>query len=467
MLGLAVGLLLIASLLIVNIWIRTAPLNPNAPLNVDESLPLPWAGQASSVCSLTALFGAYFGILVILGIPALLGLAGGGAAGLVYLRSVVINSKASTFDQFLSTRRFALSPQHNDVYILLMVATQLGFAASELSILHDLAVHAFSMAPKHATVFAVATALISYLYCLVGGYGALFRTDIIQFCFLLLMCVTIFVAGSAASNSFDLLHPLAVAYWTFGDGATNAPRAHVVNCLFGFLIGACYMVTNPDTWKRVFVSSLFKGSGSRSFRLLLFAGAVPFLLLIPSALLLPKSTLSTIGPFDVFLFASRSRFLLMAVTLGMVSTFLSSTSGSLISAVHLLVIRSRSHRVAGQREIANYHYIFGMCFIVIVAGALVDIAGLGNSYFIAAYLLGPYAILGGTIIGSQGMSVPVRTKHFPWLILATLVVWFVYLVQMKDVLEQPTPELLKAFPPGMMIFALFFLYSRISGRGTR
>src|SRR5882672_3279419 len=99
--GLVIGVMLIASLLLVHFQMRAQPMPKRRPLNIDTGLPLPEAGQASTVFSLTALFGAYFGIYLVLGLPALAGLAFGTALGLVLTRYWIIKQRAPTFEVFL------------------------------------------------------------------------------------------------------------------------------------------------------------------------------------------------------------------------------------------------------------------------------------------------------------------------------------------------------------------------------
>src|SRR5688572_28796937 len=86
MAGLPLGLLLIFSLFAVFNTLRRRPMPPEHPLNVDDNLLLPELAQTSTVFSLTALFGAYLGVAVALGLPGLSGLATGTVVGLFIIR---------------------------------------------------------------------------------------------------------------------------------------------------------------------------------------------------------------------------------------------------------------------------------------------------------------------------------------------------------------------------------------------
>ena len=136
--GLLVAVLLIASLLLVHFSLRTQPMPKERPLNVDEGLPLPEVGQASTVFSLTALFGAYFGIALLLGLPALTGLAVGTALGLLLIRYWINLNGPKRFEDFL----FGILKGHKGnavVYALAVSGIQCAYAASELLILREIA----------------------------------------------------------------------------------------------------------------------------------------------------------------------------------------------------------------------------------------------------------------------------------------------------------------------------------------
>ena len=104
--GFIVAVVLGFSLLLVHLTLRSQPMPSARPLNVDENLPLPWLAQTSTVFSLTALFGGYFGVAVALGLPAVTGLACGTVVGLSLLGVGLFQRCKATnqtrFEDFLS-----------------------------------------------------------------------------------------------------------------------------------------------------------------------------------------------------------------------------------------------------------------------------------------------------------------------------------------------------------------------------
>ena len=161
MTGAAIATVLVASLLLVHFSIRGRPLPSARPLDVDEDLPLPEAGQASTVFSLTALFGAYLGVYVLLGTPAILGVATGTALGLHLVRLRIRESEESRFDSFLA-RMLAPARGNSTVLGASLGLIQCGFATSELLILRSIATDAFGLRSDHASALAVGLLVIAY-----------------------------------------------------------------------------------------------------------------------------------------------------------------------------------------------------------------------------------------------------------------------------------------------------------------
>jgi uncharacterized protein YneF (UPF0154 family) len=182
--GLIVAVVLGFSLLLVHFTLRSQPMKSTRPLDVDEDLPLPWLAQTSTVFSLTALFGGYFGVAVALGLPAVTGLAFGTVLGLFIVRHWINSTLRGTeheprFEDFLS--RILMGHSSNRmVYVLALAGCQCVFATSELLILRELARVALGLKSEQATLLAVALAILGYFYVLHGGYMALFRTDVVQ-----------------------------------------------------------------------------------------------------------------------------------------------------------------------------------------------------------------------------------------------------------------------------------------------
>src|SRR5947207_2470705 len=133
--GLIVAMVLGFSLLLVHYTLRSQPMPSARPLNVDEHLPLPWLAQTSTVFSLTALFGGYFGVAVALGLPAVSGLAFGTVLGLFIVRRWINRTLLSTphegrFEDFLS-RILEGDSANRMVYVLSLAGCQCVFATSE------------------------------------------------------------------------------------------------------------------------------------------------------------------------------------------------------------------------------------------------------------------------------------------------------------------------------------------------
>ncbi len=176
------------------------------PLDVDRELPFPEAGQGSSICSLTALFGPYFALVLLLGIPALLGLTFGSILGLILIWIHCTKSQLDTFQHMILSRFMVGNSPH--ALLIVISLTQLGFATSEMFILKDIASIGFSLDPEHSNMFTISLALIGYLYVIDGGYGAIYRTDFVQYIFILVMCIALVTAVlHISSGKPQLLSP--------------------------------------------------------------------------------------------------------------------------------------------------------------------------------------------------------------------------------------------------------------------
>src|ERR1043165_4952508 len=178
--GFIVAVVLGFSLLLVHITLRSQPMPASRPLDVDEHLPLPWLAQTSTVFSLTALFGGYFGVAVALGLPAVTGLACGTVLGLFIVRRWINSTLGKTqgerrFEHFLF-KILAGDKSNRAVYVLAIAGIQCVYAVSELLIFRELARVALGLTSEQATLLAVALAIMGYFYVLHGGYMALFRT---------------------------------------------------------------------------------------------------------------------------------------------------------------------------------------------------------------------------------------------------------------------------------------------------
>src|ERR1035437_8710369 len=189
MIAYAVAVYFIVVLLIVFFGSKTRPLAPTAPLD-DDAVPFPAAGQASSIFSLTALFGAYTGIFLLVGLDAVIGLAAGSTAALLLIRRAG-EKQACSYETFLAAREGS-SPETKALGSFLVIM-QLGFAVSELLLLRLALQSTFSLTPAQTAVAAPLLAFIGYSDCLLGGYSAIFRTDILQLGMIVLMCIVLLI----------------------------------------------------------------------------------------------------------------------------------------------------------------------------------------------------------------------------------------------------------------------------------
>ncbi len=465
MIGIVAGAFLVGMLILVHFSSRRRPIPSQRPLNVDRGLDLPWAGHASNVFSLTALFGGYIAILIVLGLPALFGIAIGSVLAILFMRNAIIRSGHTSFHEFLVSRRFSVSEQGNGFYWLLLTITQIGFAASEVFILREIAVHAFNMTTGYANIFAGSVALIGYFYCLLGGYFAVFRTDVVQLFFMATMCVIACVyafaqlPGMTPSSQNPLLSPLLPTVWCFGLKMLEDLH-HLLNFLVGLVAGSSLLLSSPDTWKRIFLTSVHSGRGKYSFWILVFSGMIPFLLILPSVALMPPQSLLDPRVFESLAIATQHRVFLFAITLGMMASFLSTFDSALISATHLLLARSEVRAGAENAGLARYHYLLGGSCIAAVAGAFMLLKEVSNPYFIGLVLLGCYSILGGTIVGTSGLGKPKPGRGFAWGGAVAIVSWFLIIVSYDDVLTRALPGQMTAIPAA----SLFFLIAMASAK---
>lgn len=447
------------------------------PLDQDYGLLLPWAGHASNVFSLTALFGGYTVIAAVLGVPALLGLATGGVAALIFMRRVIVKEQPHSFHSFLASRQFSPEHQKDDSYWLLLISTQLLLAISEVVILREVALHAFDLTPAHATIFAIGLALVAYFYSLIGKYDGIFRTDVLQLLVMILMCVVaasyaaFHVVTSTLNPNNVLLEPLQSDSWV-GSFPFLSSAPHPTNFAIGAIAGSSLLLASPDTWKRIYLTSGGDSTGaSRSFWGLVLAGAVPFVLLLPALLIMPRPSLDNPEVFAPLHATINDHFLLLSITLGMMASFLSTFDGALISSTHLLMARAERtpaapNKIAG---IAHFHLFLGVGFLVIFSGSLFFILGTGNPYLPGVVVLGMYAILGGTVVGTKlgsCVSRDLKTRSIGsfWPPVIALALWFALVVSFDDIIYKPVPEQLLLVPAAAGMYLLFALLAHIELR---
>jgi len=436
-------------------------------------MPLPWAGQASTVFSLTALFGAYLAIFEVLGLAAILGVVLGSVAGLFLIRHACIEANQPSFELLLLSRRFAHRKIHNTLLWWLLAAIQIGFATSELVIMREVAIRGFGMLPKHATVFVFAVALIGYFYCLVGGWAAVFRTDIVQ----LLLMVAMFVAigGILLFHQYATGAPIHFTNYSARLSGTGPLRLafsdlqklplvrSALNAFVGFGMGFGLLACSPDTWKRVYVSTFHAQQRRFLFQKLLFSGILPFLLLLPVAMIPSRPTASSIPDPIATIFSAQGGQIILGITLlGMISCFLSAFDSALITAAQIILVRPYRSTHAEGNSLSNYQFILGCIFLCIFLFTMVAITGIPNPYFLALVLLGPYAVLAGLIIGTRGLTRPFEGGEFPWAATLAISLWIIYVVNIPNAITTPSYEQVFAAPIGVILFVLFLLSTMIA-----
>lgn len=448
--GLLVGIILIASLLLVHFSLRAQPLPKDYPLDVDEGLPLPEAGQASTVFSLTALFGAYFGIALLLGLPALTGLAFGTALGLFLIRYWIGIHRPKTFESFL----FGIlrgSTRNATVYTLAISSVQWAYATSELLILREIAKVSFGIRPEHATLLAISVGIIGYFYVLFGGYMAVFRTDVLQF---------VLVGGMAIIFSAFLLSPNLPIGW----GSRLLPRPgyweiplvgsrallYSYHFVIGAVMGLGLLAASPDAWKRVFLVSRKKGKTRIRFLLLVIVGMIPYLMLMPFAITIgpvPDGEVNTGLMFSKLL---TNDLLFIAAVLGLVASFLSAFDSALLASVHIWLMLQRK-KAPMDSEMSRFHWLMVTALLTIFS-LYSALTAFSNPYLLANLLLGVYALIAGVQVSTQGDISRLPDNSLLWVYVLGSVAWFLYFTSAIGLPKIPTTYQINTVPGGVLFF---------------
>jgi hypothetical protein len=456
--GLLVAIVLIASLILVHFSIRAQPMPLNCPLNVDEGLPLPEAGQASTVFSLTALFGAYFGIALMLGLPALLGLAFGTALGFLLIRTWIDEHNPERFEPFL----FGLlkgNEANAAVYALLICGVQCAYAASELLILREIAKVSLGVRADQATLVAVGVAVIGYFYVLNGGYVGVFRTDVIQFLLVGAMGVVfgIFLLDHKPAAGFSAGMFPRPGYWKLPVGISGLPL-YVYHFGLAAVMGLGLLAASPDAWKRVFMAR--KKAGRRGVRFLFFviAGTLPFLMLFPFALAIGPIPDGIVITGQIFSSLLNGDVLFVVAALGLIASFLSSFDGALLASVHLglMLRRKRSEQVLPtQNEMSRFHWLMVAALLTVFL-LFRSLVGFTNPYLLGNLLLGPYALIAGIQVGTRGNISRLRKNSVLWVTVLGILGWFFYFVS-TGIPKLPTTYQINTVPGGVLLFLVIAL----------
>ena len=421
------------------------------PLDVDEGLPLPEAGQASTVFSLSALFGAYFGIASVLGLPALSGLAFGTVTGLFLVRYWVVQRQPKRFEDFLFGL-FQGDKKNAVVYAMLLSLVQCAYAGSELIILREIAKTALGLKAEQATLVAICVVIIGYFYVLLGGYMAVFRTDVVQFLLVGLMalvtCAFLVIHHSPVAWSARLLP--RPGYWTL-PWITSEKVRYLYHFAVATVMGFGLMAASPDTWKRVFqVSKRKSGSGHR-FLTFVGVGLAPYLVLLPFVLSVGPIPDGPLSQGLVVLPALASNLVFIAAALGLVASFLSSFDSALLASVHVgLMIQRKTAPV--ERELRRFYWLMVAALFTIFF-IFLALYQFGNVYLLANFLMGAYALIGGLHLATRGAVSQLPSNSLLWLAVLSSAGWSIYFVLAASP-NVPTTYQLNTVPIAVLLFVI-------------
>jgi hypothetical protein len=438
---------------------------------LQDDLPAPWAGHGSSVFSLTALFSAYLASGLLFGLPAILGSASGSIAALFFVRHAIRRYRATdprgSFDDFLSSRTFSTDRWDNVAGWTVLGMTQLGLAASELILLREIGIRGFGFTPAHAEVLALSVGLVGYFYCLLGGYLAVFRTDIAQLALVCLMGIVLVpIAASAGIRPAALGLAVDGTLWTFGVEFPVFLR-HGIHVAVGLTMGFGFLISSPDCWKRVFVAERRRTEHRYHFSLLILSGILPFALLL-SVLLVPRPGGEgvVLDPIALIFAAPMSHFVQMVVILGLLSSFLSTFDSALLAGTHVISIGiSAAYRSASDvRNNERYWIWLGVSFLVIVLAATVSGEVAHNPFFLASFVVCGYACMGGILLGTRALSRPIRFRGLGLFLALSLLAWIFYVFDAVPNLLLAASELqMQFFASGSAVLLMVSLLAWVVG----
>lgn len=436
-------------------------MDPERPLDQDIGLPFPEAGQGSAVFSLTALFTPYLALCILFGLPALIGLALGTATGLLGIRAVLSkNNGQETFQEFVGNK--FLQHRESGMWLLIFISvTQLGFALSELLILREIAFTWLQMSQSYANLFAISLAVVGYLYCVDGGYQAVFRTDVVQFLLILLMCLALVTHQVVSEDAVFLVESVQGRFTDFWhQGYLRSPWSEFFNLTVSFSMGLAFVVSGPDTWKRV---SLVLRTNRRGpvLRLLLAAG-IPLGLLFLILTTVDVGALEQIARLEFLADAlgSTHQFFVVIVLLGLISAFLSSFDSALIASTHTLLMSGFLNKKAEISERDSFYRNIGLLFLLLITLFYILLEHLQNPYLVANILLGSYAILAGILVGTAGLRRHLNVFYLLTLLILGTTIWWTYVfVALPDISKMPSIRQIETIPLGMILALAAMLYS--------
>lgn len=456
-----IAVVLMACLLLVHYSVRAQPISARYPLDVDRGLPLPEVGQASTVFSLTALFGAYLGIYLMLGVPALAGLACGTVLGLFAIRSWVHKHRSRTFEEFISS--MLSGPGRNgEVFAVMVLLAQCAYAASELLILRETSRLALGMRADYAMLFAVSTGIIGYFYVLFGGYMAVYRTDIAQFVLVASMALAFGVYLTLTSSPLALSAGLwpRTGYWDLTlFGPVNGLGRYVYHFAIGAIMGFGLFGAAPDAWKRVFVVTRLRRNTLARFAIFAGVGIAPFLALIPFGYVLRHVPNGTISLQHALPNSPAHDALFIAASLGLIACFLSSFNSALLASVHIGLLTQRS-RQRVDVELPRFHWLMAIMFSIIFC-IFIILCAFDNPYLLGNLLLGLYAIIAGIQAGTAASPGKLPENSILWISVVGFVLWFLCFVSAVGLPTVPTTYEVNTVPFGALLFIAVALICRL------
>lgn len=428
---------------------------------LNDDLPFIAAGHGSSIFSLTALFGCYFAIMYLIGIYALIGLALGSVIGLILIQKKMLKSNEDTFHSFLRAT-FNSSGKSGLLFLSFIAFTQVFFAVSELLIIREILEFGLGVDSKYSTYFTIGLGLIGYIYCLQNGYLAIYKTDLLQYIAIMLMCSIFLIApffDSIVLFKETNIEGVANNLWTFGK---NIPSIISIpaNFLVGLFMGIGFVLASPNTWKRIFITTRKKNK--RSFFLLIIAGLLPFLLISPT-LLASGNGLNIDSPikFLVGIYSFKNPYIISILLLGFVSSFLSSFGSSLISSVHLISVKFLVDNDSKEHERTIFNFRLGLCFLIINICFCLCLFFFKNPYLLGNFLLCPFAIISGILLGTRGFKKKIPTESFLFISGCSLLIWFIYLLSIPSILSTAVINQIGTVPAGVVIALIIALVTRL------
>jgi Na+/proline symporter len=450
----SIGLMLFI-FLVVLILLSISPrdqwrLTPDDPLNVDE-LRWPAAGYGSASVSLDCLFGAYSAILLLVGYTCFISIALGVVSALFALNWWISKydrrGEGTQFQTILYNLQIFKSAALDRAFWMLVVFCQVGLAAAELVLLHNVFSIGLGFSGAHATAASLAISCVAYYYCLFGGYQAAFRTDALRYVFILLMGLVMLLLlwkDVPDLGSFNNLLERAIAKSPAKKLMAEHPKLRTLfELLGGFALGVMPILAAPDAWKRVLIITKKRSSihvkptrhryldritsvlRMAPLRLLL-AAALPLGLIMPLLL-----RFSDRGIQDNWSFPVREIFALSPpladgfIILGMVAAFMSTFDGALLSATHVLLGQTAFPDWTGRSELARFRIMFGFAYAVVFLVQVAFISLLPNPYALGAILVAPFAIVAGILAGTS-FGARKAKDGIIYILALTILTWIVF-----------------------------------------